>query len=78
MLTESNQLGGVDWQFNCWGDPESAHQTDATIARVINELTGATNLPASIFLEGGAIHCNGDGLLLTTKNVVNGTAFEKD
>ena len=70
VLTESNQLGGVDWQFNCWGDPESAHQTDATIARVINELTGATNLPASIFLEGGAIHCNGDGLLLTTKNVV--------
>ena len=56
VLNETKQLSGVDWQFNCWGDPESAHQTDATIARVINELTGATNLPASIFLEGGANH----------------------
>ncbi len=70
VLNETKQLSGVDWQFNCWGDPESAHQTDATIARVINELTGATNLPASIFLEGGAIHSDGDGLLLTTENVV--------
>ena len=70
VLNESGQLGGVDWQFNCWGDPDSAHQTDATIARVINDLCGATNIPASIFLEGGAIHSNGDGLLLTTENVV--------
>ena len=70
VLNESGQLGGVDWQFNCWGDPDSAHQTDATIARVINNLCGATNIPASIFLEGGAIHSNGDGLLLTTENVV--------
>ena len=70
VLNESGQLGGVDWQFNCGGDPDSAHQTDATIARVINDLCGATNIPASIFLEGGAIHSNGDGLLLTTENVV--------
>jgi len=70
VLNESGQLGGVDWQFNCWGDPDSAHQTDATIARVINDLCGATNIPTSIFLEGGAIHSNGDGLLLTTENVV--------
>ena len=70
VLNESGQLGGVDWQFNCWGDPDSAHQKDATIARVINDLCGATNIPASIFLEGGAIHSNGDGLLLTTENVV--------
>lgn len=70
VLNESGQLGGVDWQFNCWGDPDSAHQTDATIARVINDLCGATNVPTSIFLEGGAIHSNGDGLLLTTENVV--------
>jgi agmatine deiminase len=70
VLNESGQLGGVDWQFNCWGDPDSAHQTDATIARVINNLCGATNIPVSIFLEGGAIHSNGDGLLLTTENVV--------
>ena len=70
VLNESGQLGGVDWQFNCWGDPDSAHQTDATIARVINDLCGATNIPASIFLEGGAIHSNGDGLLLTTESVV--------
>ena len=70
FVSNSKQLGGIDWQFNCWGDPESAHATDATIARVINEWTGATNLPASIFLEGGAIHSNGEGLLLTTSNVV--------
>ena len=70
VLNESGQLGGVDWQFNCWGDPDSAHQTDATIARVINDLCGATNVPTSIFLEGGAIHSNGNGLLLTTENVV--------
>ena len=70
VLNESGQLGGVDWQFNCWGDPDSAHQKDATIARVINDLCGATNISASIFLEGGAIHSNGDGLLLTTESVV--------
>ena len=70
VLNETQQLSGVGWQFNCWGDPESAHQLDAAIAGVINELAGANNVPASIFLEGGAIHSNGDGLLLTTENVV--------
>ncbi|MEC8868174.1 MAG: agmatine deiminase family protein [Pseudomonadota bacterium] len=70
VLDKTKQLSGVDWQFNCWGDPHSAHQLDATIASVINESAGANNLPASIFLEGGAIHSDGDGLLLTTENVV--------
>jgi agmatine deiminase len=63
-------LAGVDWKFNCWGGLKDDYADDAMLARRVLELSGARRFESPIFLEGGAIHTDGVGTLLTTENVV--------
>ena len=65
-----DNLGGVDWQFNCWGKPDRPHALDAQVAKTVLESESASCISAPIYLEGGAIHTDGEGTLLTTRNVV--------
>ncbi|HSK49681.1 MAG TPA: agmatine deiminase [Solirubrobacterales bacterium] len=62
---------GVDWQFNAWGGREgglyaSWEQDDRVAARVL-EHEGAERYRAPLVLEGGAIHVDGEGTVLTTE-----------
>ncbi|MEE9217758.1 MAG: agmatine deiminase family protein [Acidobacteriota bacterium] len=62
-------LGGVDWPFNGYGKfPD--YEEDARMASRILEHTRARRFEAPIILEGGGIHTDGEGTLLTTENVV--------
>lgn len=63
-------LGGVDWPFNNYGDIDDDYENDRLIARRLLERSGARRFEAPIILEGGAIHTDGSGTLLTTENVV--------
>ncbi len=63
-------LRGVDWIFNAWGGEynglyESWEQDDAVAWKVI-EMAGAQRYRSPFVLEGGAIHTDGQGTLLTT------------
>jgi agmatine deiminase len=64
-------LRGVDWRFNAWGGLEGGlyqpWDRDAQVARQVLEAEGAARYAAPIVLEGGSIHCDGEGTVLTTE-----------
>src|SRR3954471_11143587 len=62
---------GVDWAFNAWrglrGGLYSPWARDERAAARKNELAGADRYRAPLVLEGGSIHVDGEGTLLTTE-----------
>jgi len=63
-------LGGVDWQFNNYGEIDPDYENDKLVAQQLLERSSGRRFEAPIFLEGGAVHTDGEGTLLTTENVV--------
>jgi len=63
-------LAGVDWRFNAYGGIYERYARTANMARRILDLLGARRFAAPLVLEGGAVHTDGDGTLLTTEEVV--------
>lgn len=63
-------LAGVDWRFNAYGGLYDEYSRTANMARRILDLIGARRFAAPIVLEGGAIHTDGAGTLLTTVDAV--------
>jgi agmatine deiminase len=62
---------GVDWRFNAWGGHDgglySSWERDDRVAARVLEIEGAERYRAPIVLEGGAIHVDGEGTVLTTE-----------
>src|SRR4051812_3052714 len=62
---------GVDWHFNAWGGHDgglySPWDRDDRVAAKVLETEGAGRYRAPIVLEGGAIHVDGEGTVLTTE-----------
>lgn len=69
LVDDRGELGGVDWPFNGYGKYEP-YDLDAAVAGWMLERSGARRFEAPIILEGGAIHTDGQGTLLTTESVV--------
>jgi agmatine deiminase len=63
-------LAGVDWRFNAYGGLYEEYARTANMARRILDLLGARRFAAPLVLEGGAVHTDGQGTLLTTEDVV--------
>ena len=66
LLNKEKKLGGVDWEFNGWGK-FSPYDSDNKIAKFMIENANATYFKNDMILEGGSIHTDGDGTLLTTE-----------
>jgi agmatine deiminase len=62
---------GVDWRFNAWGGREgglySPWERDDRVAAKVLEVERAERYRAPFVLEGGAIHVDGEGTVLTTE-----------
>jgi agmatine deiminase len=62
---------GVDWRFNAWGGHHgglySPWDRDDRVAQKVLEIEGADRYRAPFVLEGGAIHVDGEGTVLTTE-----------
>src|ERR1700749_1840949 len=62
---------GVDWRFNAWGGGaggrSSAWERDDRVAAKVLEIERNNRYRAPIVLEGGAIHVDGAGTVLTTE-----------
>jgi agmatine deiminase len=69
LVDGRGRLGGVDWPFNGYGKYEP-YADDAAMAGWMLEYSNARRFEAPIILEGGAIHTDGQGTLLTTESVV--------
>lgn len=65
-----NGKGGVrlvDWQFNAWGGLYTDWSLDEVVPQKVAELEGVDYYRAPLILEGGSIHVDGEGTLLTTE-----------
>jgi agmatine deiminase len=71
VINNSGIVRGIDWVFNAWGGLESGlyypwELDDAVPSRVL-EFEGMDRYKAPIVLEGGSIHVDGEGTLVTTE-----------
>ena len=66
LLNNEKKLGGVDWEFNGWGK-FSPHDSDNRVARFMINNASANYFKNNMILEGGSIHVDGKGTLLTTE-----------
>jgi agmatine deiminase len=62
-------LAGVSWRFNAWGG-KSEHDLDEGLARRVLNLLGGECFGTPLCNEGGAIHVDGEGTLITTESVL--------
>src|SRR5262245_11426704 len=62
---------GVDWRFNAWGGLEGGlyfpWDRDERVAAKVLEVEGDGRYAAPLILEGGSIHVDGEGTVLTTE-----------
>ena len=70
VLDENEQLGGVDWVFNGWGQQHWARwKHDQHAAKVAIEAAEAIRIESTMVNEGGGIHTDGNGTFLVTETV---------
>ncbi len=71
VVGRRGQVRGVDWMFNAWGGKAGgAYQDwelDDQVAAKVLEIESKPRYRAPFILEGGAIHVDGQGTLLTTE-----------
>lgn len=67
LLNEQGELAGVNWIFNAWGGKYSPWDLDDAVAPQILDAFGIKRFDAPLVLEGGSIHTDGEGTLLTTE-----------
>ncbi len=60
-------MAGVDWRFNAWGGEYDSYEKDAAMAAAMLEHLELTRYAAPMVLEGGSIHVDGEGTLITTE-----------
>ncbi len=66
LLDKDNNLGGVDSDFNCWGYKIN-YELDDKVARFMIDSSKAKYFKNNMVLEGGSIHVDGEGTLITTE-----------
>jgi agmatine deiminase len=71
VVNAAGSVRGIDWRFNAWGGHHgglyASWQRDEAVARQVLALAGVERYAADFVLEGGAIHVDGEGTLLTTE-----------
>ncbi|XKY07400.1 agmatine deiminase family protein [Dickeya ananatis] len=70
VLNAAGERRGVDWQFNAWGGALGGlyedWSRDENVAAQVLAYHGDARYVAPLILEGGSIHTDGEGTLLTT------------
>lgn len=71
VVDDRGGVRGVDWEFNAWGGLQGGlyfpWDLDTLVARKILEIERVERYAAPLVLEGGSIHADGQGTLLTTE-----------
>jgi agmatine deiminase len=58
---------GVDWHFNAWGGIYEPWDRDERLAARVLAIEGVDRYRAPLVLEGGSVHVDGEGTVLTTE-----------
>jgi agmatine deiminase len=71
VVNKSGMVRGIDWVFNAWGGLESGlyfpWDRDDAVPKKVLEYERIDHYKAPIVLEGGSIHVDGEGTLITTE-----------
>ncbi len=67
VFDKHKKLFGINWKFNAWGEKYKPYDLDDKVAAEVLSIYGVPRLDAPIVLEGGSIHVDGEGTLLTTE-----------
>jgi agmatine deiminase len=71
VVDDRGERRGVDWHFNAWGGLKGGlyfpWDRDERVARKVLEIERAERYRAPIVLEGGSIHVDGEGTVLSTE-----------
>jgi agmatine deiminase len=67
---DDGALAGTAWRFNAWGGKSPEYAESARLAGRVLTLAAAPVYQSSLCLEGGAIHTDGAGTVITTESVV--------
>ncbi len=67
VVDRKGSVAGIDWEFNQWGADYPDIEDDADFAQRLLKNYGIRVFPAPFVLEGGSIHVDGEGTLLTTE-----------
>lgn len=71
FVTNGKHIRAVDWDFNAWGGLEGGlyfpWDLDDLVARKVADIEWLDRYKAPLVLEGGSIHVDGQGTLLTTE-----------
>jgi agmatine deiminase len=67
VVNGQHEVRGVNWEFNAWGELYTPYDQDDLVARKVLAVERAARYDAPFIMEGGAIHVDGEGTLITTK-----------
>jgi agmatine deiminase len=71
VVNDRGGMRGIDWTFNAWGGLDGGlyfpWDRDDAVAQKVLEIERCDRYRASFVLEGGAIHVDGQGTLITTE-----------
>ncbi|MGC8874078.1 MAG: agmatine deiminase [Chloroflexia bacterium] len=71
VINDEGIVRGIDWRFNAWGGLQGGlyfpWDQDDLVAQKVLEIERLDRYRAPIVLEGGSIHVDGEGTLITTE-----------
>lgn len=70
VVNKQGEVRGIDWGFNAWGGREEGAYypwgNDEKVAQFILSQAETTGYKANFIMEGGSLHVDGEGTLITT------------
>ncbi|WP_088225943.1 agmatine deiminase family protein [Desulfosporosinus sp. FKB] len=67
LVNNLGHLAGVNWRFNAWGGKYEPWDLDDQVASKLLEHFAIKRFDAPLVMEGGSLHVDGEGTLLTTE-----------
>lgn len=78
VVNDQGETAGINWRFNAWGGKYSPWDLDDEVAPAILRHFGKKQFDAPLVMEGGSIHVDGEGTLLTTEECLLNTNRNPD
>jgi agmatine deiminase len=77
VINDKGIVRGIDWDFNAWGGLESGlyfpWDLDDLVPQKVLDIERCDRYKAPLVLEGGSIHVDGEGTLITTEECLLNT-----
>ena len=67
VFDNNGKRKGINWKFNAWGEKYLPYDLDDMVSPRILELLNIPCVDVPVVLEGGSVHSDGEGTILTTE-----------